>query len=85
MNELEKWDKVHEDVVTINTFMEFLDGKGLTVCRFDKNTSINGGQFLPTLIMRDDLIATHFDIDLIQLDKERKELLEKIRNEEDLE
>lgn len=75
--ELDKWANVHEDAVTINQWMDFLSHKGLTLCTVDEKTET----FLPTMEMRDNLVAEHFDIDLNKLEEERRKLLDEIRKD----
>lgn len=77
ISELDKWSNVFLDVRTINDFLDFLNEQKIILC--DKSKE-NPEYFLPILNKRDDIIAQYFNIDLNQLDKERRKLLESLKD-----
>jgi len=70
--ELEKWGNNIEAIRTINEFLEFINSKKILLSRFSSNDFMIG----LTRSEIDELIASCFDVDLNELEKERRELLE---------
>lgn len=62
-DELNKWAKVHEESVTIHSWMDWLESR--------EPKSLHES--------RQDLIYEYFDIDANKLEKQRQALLESIR------
>ncbi|HEC66179.1 hypothetical protein LCGC14_2382460 [marine sediment metagenome] len=73
MTELEKWDNVYEDSVTITEFLDFLSSRGINL-----SASTNNG-FYPITTTYTDLIYEYFSIDKDKLERERRELLDGIK------
>lgn len=74
-SELDKWSAVHADSVILEEFLEFLSGKGISLCEVYPPHD----QFYPVKQSLQDLIYEHFGIDPQKLEKERRELLEVTR------
>ncbi len=73
--QLEKWGNNIEAIRTINEFLEFINSKKILLSRFSSNDFMIG----LTRSEIDELIASCFDVDLDELEKERRELLETAR------
>ena len=81
MNELKKWSLVKDKYIEIHDFLQEMSVKGFNICTFSENTSINGGEYLPTMVSYRELVMAYLNIDEDQLEKERCELLESLQNE----
>lgn len=75
MNELEKWNKIHDDSLIINEFIEFLSSKGYSI---ENIQGEYGYVKIGPVPNSQDLIYQFFGIDPIKLEKERRELLESL-------
>ena len=83
MNELEKWAKVHEDVILIEEFFDSICNNGYALHQFYERES-DFDKTLPQLLQpvyqheRRKLIEKFFDIDAEKLEQERRALLMKV-------
>lgn len=75
MNELDKWANVHDDVVVIEEFLQFLCHKEISLCFVGKYD-----HFYPIPNTRD-LIYSHFGIDKEKLERERRALISDLANQ----
>ncbi len=64
---------------TVGDFIEWLSENGLTICEFIGNSSLRGGDYVPTHNSRDRLIAAFFEIDADELSREKDRMLEDFR------
>lgn len=71
-SELNKWSKVAESAGDIEEFIQFLSSKGISLCIVNEKTE----RYMAFTGSIKDLIYEHFDIDFIQLEQERRSLLE---------
>lgn len=77
--ELDRLDRVHDESQIIRGFLEWLqDEQGLAICEFNDKDYYNG-KYIPDKRDVDHLLADHFEIDLIQVEKERRAMLDRIR------
>ena len=75
ISELEKWDLVHAVAVDLEAFIEFLvSKKKYSICKQIDD------RFMPCGELSLELIYEYFDIDAKKLEKERRELLEGVKN-----
>ncbi len=74
MTELDKWGSVHDDFVTITEFLAFLSSKGVSLCSVVDEIE----QFQP-VVGYQNLLYEYFNIDKNKLEKERRKLLESIK------
>jgi len=78
ISELDKWDKVHEDSVTLQSFLEFVGNKGIFLQSVKDDGTYHS--YVASKQSDTDLIYEFFGIDFTKLEQERRNLLEKIRN-----
>jgi len=76
--ELEKLDNVHEEIRTIEHFLEFLSGKGILLCNPTDDTKTSMSYVPITISDMKNLIYEDYDIDPIKLEQERRQLLESL-------
>lgn len=78
--EVDRWGENFEDRGKIIEFMNFLDEKELKICSYPTEPdNVVEGYWLPINQTYDKLLNEFFDIDEVQLEKERRELLEGLR------
>lgn len=78
--EVDKWSESFEDRRKIIEFMDFLDEKGFKICRYPtEKDEVMEGYWLPINQSYDKLLNEFFGIDEVQLGKERREILERLR------
>ena len=75
MSELDKWSKVHEAVVTVEEFLEWLESRGIILAQKYNDSE----RLYPTYRNRRKLLEEYFEIDATKLERERRELLENAR------
>ena len=79
---LEKWSNVHEDVVTIEEFLEWLETKGIQLAQHYKNDDGKDTEHLyPTYKTRRQLLEEYYEIDTAELERERRALLDDAREQ----
>lgn len=81
MSELEKWSDVAEEWAQLINFLEWLGDKGVAFCEHESNYMKDHAWhwiLLPESKLRD-LFCESYDIDQVQLEKERRALLEEAR------
>ena len=83
MSELEKWSEVHEDVVTIEEFIDHICANGYSIHKHHERADVFG---FPETIQpilqheRRKLLEKFFDIDAEKLEQERRALLQEARS-----
>jgi hypothetical protein len=81
-NELVKWSLVHDDVVTIEEFLEWLESKGIQLAQHYKNDDGEDTEHLyPTYRNRRQLLEEYYEIDTAELERERRALLDEARKQ----
>jgi hypothetical protein len=81
MKELEKHSWSFEQRRVIEEFMDWLNEKKILLGEYVKPFKyMDTERMAPILKNRQELLDEYFDIDPVQLDKERRELLAKARN-----
>lgn len=74
--EHDKLNAVKDQSQAIGEFLDWLrDEKGIMLARFGE-----GGDLYPYPRSTQDMLAEFFDIDLAEIEKEKRDMLEKIRN-----
>lgn len=81
MSELEKNSKTFEQRRTIGEFLDWLNEKEILLSTYIKFKNY-AERLAPIPKNRQELLDEYFDIDPVQLDKERRELLEQARVED---
>ena len=81
MNELEKHSQTFEQRQAIGEFLDWCNEKEILLSVYIKFKDY-AERLAPILQNRQELLDMYFDIDSAQLDKERRELLERARRNE---
>lgn len=79
--ECEKLGRVHEQIVAITQFMEWLSGKGVILGE-TKEVIEDFAGFYPCRKGIIELLNEYFDIDPKKLEKERRAMLEELRKDQ---
>lgn len=79
MNELEKNSWTFEQRQVIEEFLDWLNEKEILLGEYIKLSEGYAERLAPILKNRQELLDKYFDIDPVQLEKERRELLEQAR------
>jgi hypothetical protein len=79
MSELEKWSKVHESVIQIEEFLQWLNEQGLQICRVESD--VWGTRYYVASKTFRQLTESFFDIDPVTLEEERRALLDSIKED----
>ena len=74
-NWLDKWGDVHEDVRTILAFLDWTSENKINLCIMNKEVE----QFMPIFKNHLDLVYDYFKINPNLLERDRRKLLESIR------
>lgn len=82
MSELEKMQKVIDsgETETLTNFYDWLNEQGYQICSRVKDGHTWSPRYAPVSINPNELFAQFFEIDLNEVEKERREILERIRN-----
>lgn len=78
MNELEKYSQVFEQRKTVEEFLDWLNEEEILLCSLLREGRVVE-RWAPILKNRQELLDKYFDIDPVQLGKERRKLLEQLR------
>ncbi|WP_218309902.1 hypothetical protein [Alteromonas antoniana] len=73
--ELDKLAAFNSDITQIRSFLEEMSEKGFEFGRWD------GDKFYPANLELESVIHEHFGIDLPTVEKERRQVLEKLHNQ----
>ena len=65
----------------VGDFIEWLSGQGLWIC---EHRDTFGGEWVPALRSRDQLLAKHFEIDLDKLEGEKRVMLKRLNPDFDV-
>jgi len=77
-SEHEKLHKVKDQSLAIGQFLEWLNqDKSYVICEWDEN----GYGYQPVRSRIESLLAEYFNIDLNKIEKEKREMLKKIREQ----
>lgn len=76
---LEDWSSKKDTFLIIHDFLQKVSGDGVNLCNFKKDTSINGGQYLPIMTRYNDLVMKYLGVDTDKLEEARSELLRSIQ------
>ena len=83
MNELEKHSQTFEQRQAIEGFLDWLNEMEILLGEYIKPyKAMDIERMAPILKNRQELLDKYFDIDPVQLEKERRELLEQARKED---
>ena len=83
MNELEKHSQTFEQRRGIEEFLDWLNENEILLGEYIKPyKAMDVERLAPILSNKQELLDKYFDIDPVQLEKERRELLEQARKEE---
>lgn len=78
--QVDRWSESLNDREKIIGFMHFLDEKGFVICSYSNEPdNVIEEQLFPINKSNDQLLNEYFDIDDVQLEKERREILERMR------
>ena len=75
--ELEKMKAVNNESQSIGQFLEWLDERGLAVCKI---TEHHNPVYMPTTQGIEGLLAEYFSIDLVKVENEKRKILEGLQN-----
>jgi hypothetical protein len=75
VSEHEKMAKIKDNAQVIGEFLEWLNDKGITLCRLGDPY----GQFFPDGVHIEDRLAEYYGIDLNKIEKEKRAMLEDMR------
>jgi hypothetical protein len=78
--ELDKMEAVQEQSQTIGEFLEWLNGKGISLCKLGTADWEQNFHF-PIHDSTEKLLAEYFDIDLNKVEQEKQVLLAEWRNQ----
>lgn len=79
--ECEKLGRVHEQIVAITQFFEWLSSKGVILGKTEKVFE-DFGAFYPYNERTEKLLYEYFEIDATKLEQERRAMLEKLRKDQ---
>lgn len=85
LTELEKWAKVHEDIVVIEEFIDHICASGYSIHKhYDRNDEYGFPEVIQPVSQceRRRLLNAFFDIDSEKLERERRELLSVVKVED---
>lgn len=74
--EHEKLHKVSSDSQAVGYFLEMMRGQGLMLCGYDSEAE----GYYPASKSDHQILADHFGIDLVKLEDEKQQMLERLRN-----
>lgn len=79
--ELDKMRDVKEKSQAIGEFLDiFCRERGYVLCKFKEyGKGSSDGEYLPVIASIEEILAEHFGINLIKVEKERQSLLERLR------
>ena len=73
---IEKMKSVQKESQVIGDFLEWLDEQGLRICSIDDET----GELHTAYCSIEKRLAIYFDIDLVEVDKEKRQILAGLRS-----
>lgn len=79
MSDWPEHDKLHrvaEESHAIGYFIEMMGMQGLTICEYNPRSET----YSPTSMNIHQMLAAHFNIDLVKLEDEKQQMLEQLRN-----
>lgn len=80
--ELDRMRGVRDEAATISEFLDWLGSENLSICSLVKNrANPSDSYYAPISTSNEKLLAAFFEIDLDKIEKERRLLLEQIRQE----
>lgn len=79
ISELDKWSNYLPSREIIEDFLDTLLVRGIELAKYSEEYE---NFMLPIMTRRDDLLDEYFGINRIQLEKERRELLEKCQSQQ---
>jgi hypothetical protein len=69
--ESDKLLKVHKESQAIGEFLEWMQSKGLSVCKLDEDTE----QYFPDHVSIQNRLAKYYEIDMNKVERERRAIL----------
>jgi hypothetical protein len=89
--ELDKARMLQSKSQAVGEFLEYLGEKGLVICRYalkkdertddDEETGYKEGDLIPILKSIEQMLADYFEIDLNKMEREKRAILDEIREE----